>query len=91
MTNKIYPCLWFDGRTREAAEFYCAVFQNSEIINDTPMVVVFESHGQRFMGLNAGPEFTFNPSISFFVLCETTEEIDRTWNQLLEGGTVLMP
>lgn len=91
MNNSIYPCLWFDGNGKEAAEFYCSVFNNSVITADTPMVVMFESSGQKFMCLNGGPQFTFNPSVSFFVLCETEREIDKTWKSLLEGGSVLMP
>jgi predicted 3-demethylubiquinone-9 3-methyltransferase (glyoxalase superfamily) len=55
------------------------------------MVVIFESSGQKFMCLNGGPEFTFNPSVSFYVLCQTEEEIDRLWKYLVEGGSELMP
>lgn len=90
MTNLIYPCLWFNGNAREAATYYCAVFDHSRIIADTPMVVNFELSGQKFMGLNGGPEFRFNPSVSFFVVCETLEEIDDIWNKLMDGGAALM-
>ena len=55
------------------------------------MVVMFESSGQKFMFLNGGPYFKLNPSISFYTVCETIEEVDQAWEQLLEGGTVLMP
>jgi predicted 3-demethylubiquinone-9 3-methyltransferase (glyoxalase superfamily) len=91
MENSIYPCLWFDGKAKEAAEFYCSVFGDSRITSDTPMVVTFELSGQKFLGLNGGPQFTINPSISFFVVCETEEETNKTWNKLEKGGTVLMP
>jgi predicted 3-demethylubiquinone-9 3-methyltransferase (glyoxalase superfamily) len=91
MTNTIYPCLWFNGNAREAATFYGSVFNNTEIISDHPLVVTFESEGQKFMCLNGGPQFSFNPSISFFVLLETEEELDKSWNQLSESGSVLMP
>jgi len=91
MDNKIYPCLWFNGEAKEAATFYCAVFDNSAITADSPMVVNFSLAGQKFMGLNGGPEFRINPSVSFFVVCESTEETDSVWQKLLEGGTVLMP
>lgn len=91
MNNPIYPCLWFDGKAREAAEFYCTVFNNSAITADTQLVVTFKSAGQKFMCLNGGPEFTFNPSVSFYVLYETEDEIDKVWKSLLEGGSVLMP
>jgi len=86
MTNEIYPCLWFDGQAKAAADFYCSIFKNSKITNDTPMVVNFELNGKKFMGLNGGPEFKFNESISFVVNCETQEEIDDLWEKLSEGG-----
>lgn len=89
--NMIYPCLWFDGKAKEAADFYCSVFNNSVITYQNPMVVIFESSGQKFMCLNGGPEFKFNPSVSFYVLCQTEEEIDRLWKSLIEGGSELMP
>ena len=55
------------------------------------MVVNFELNGQKFMGLNGGPQFAFNPSISMFVISESDSEIDDLWKQLLEGGSVMMP
>jgi predicted 3-demethylubiquinone-9 3-methyltransferase (glyoxalase superfamily) len=91
MKHYIYPCLWFDGKAREAAEFYCTVFKNSAIKSDNHLVVTFESAGQKFMCLNGGPEFTFNPSVSFFVVCDNEDEIDSAWKKLLDGGSVLMP
>jgi predicted 3-demethylubiquinone-9 3-methyltransferase (glyoxalase superfamily) len=86
MTNPIYPCLWFDGQAKAAAEFYCSIFKNSKITNDTPMVVTFELNGKKFMGLNGGPMFKFNEAISFVVDCETQEEIDFYWDNLVAGG-----
>jgi predicted 3-demethylubiquinone-9 3-methyltransferase (glyoxalase superfamily) len=91
MNNPIYPCLWFDGKAKEAAEFYCSLFRNSSIISVNPFAVIFESTGQKFMCLNGGPEFAINPSISFYVVCETEKEIDKIWTILLDGGYVLMP
>lgn len=90
MENPIYPCLWFNGNAKEAAGFYCSVFDNSRITIDTPMVVEFNLNGQKFMGLNGGPAFTPNPSISFFVVCETLQETEETWQKLSASGTVLM-
>ena len=90
MINPIYPCLWFDGKAKEAADFYCSVFPGSVITADNPIVVMLESAGQKFMLLNGGPHYTLNPSISFYVVCETVEEVDSAWLQLLEGGSVLM-
>ena len=90
MNNKLYPCLWFDGKGKEAADFYCSIFENSKITADTPMVVNFELCGKKFMGLNGGPMFTITPSISMFVTC-TKDEIENYWNKLSEGGTAMMP
>jgi predicted 3-demethylubiquinone-9 3-methyltransferase (glyoxalase superfamily) len=52
MTNKIYPCLWFDGQAKAAAEFYCSIFKDSKILSENPMVINFELNGFKFMGLN---------------------------------------
>lgn len=90
MKNPIYPCLWFDGKAKEAAEFYCSVFKDSKITAENSMVVTFESSGQKFMCLNGGPQFQMNPSTSFFVVCETEAEIDSAWNLLIKEGAVLM-
>jgi predicted 3-demethylubiquinone-9 3-methyltransferase (glyoxalase superfamily) len=86
MSNSIYPCLWFDGKAKEAAEFYCSVFKDSKIITDTPMVVQFELNGSQFMGLNGGPHFQFNEAVSFVVNCEKQEEIDYYWEKLTSDG-----
>lgn len=86
MSHPVYPCLWFDGRAKEAAEFYCSVFKNSKILSENPMVVMFEINGNQFMGLNGGPYFTFNEAVSFVVNCDTQEEIDYYWEKLTEGG-----
>ena len=76
---------------KEAADFYCSVFANTSITSENPLVVMIESAGQKFMFLNGGPHFTLNPSISFYVVCETIQEIDQAWAKLIEGGSVLMP
>lgn len=91
MTNPIYPCLWFDGQAKNAADFYCSIFDNSKITAENPVVVNFEMNDQKFMGLNGGPQFVINPSISFYVVCETEIETDTVWQKLAEGGMVLMP
>jgi predicted 3-demethylubiquinone-9 3-methyltransferase (glyoxalase superfamily) len=99
--------LWFDSQAEEAAKFYTSVFAQSKIIDvlrygkegfeihkrpeNSVMLVEFELAGEKFAAINGGPLFTFNPSISYFVVCETIEETDRIWNQLLEGGSVMMP
>jgi predicted 3-demethylubiquinone-9 3-methyltransferase (glyoxalase superfamily) len=89
-SNKIYPCLWFDGKAKEAADFYCSVFKDSVITSENQIVVTFESYGQKFMCLNGGPEFVINPSVSFYVICDTEEEIEGIYKKLMEGGSELM-
>src|SRR5258706_8775623 len=91
MNNTIHPCIWFDGNAKVAAGFYCSVFKNSTISFESPMVVMFELGGKKFMGLNGGPIFKINPSISIFVLCESINETNEVWNKLLDGGKILMP
>jgi predicted 3-demethylubiquinone-9 3-methyltransferase (glyoxalase superfamily) len=91
MNNNIHPCLWFDGNAKAAADFYCSLFSNSKITADTPMVVNFELAGQKFMGLNGGPMFKPNASISFTVICETDEETNELWKQLSADGMIMMP
>ena len=102
----IVPHLWYDKEANEAAQFYAAVFPDSKITNvttlhDTPSgdadLVSFELMGQKFMAINGGPYFKFNPSVSFFVNFDpftskdTSEKINEVWNKLSEGGTVFMP
>lgn len=104
--QKIVPHLWFDREAKEAANFYCSVFPNSRItsittLHDTPSgdtdIVSFELWRYRFQAINAGPLFKFNPSISFLVNFdpsqdkEARERIDEVWGKLMEGGKELMP
>lgn len=84
--KKLYPCLWFNGQAREAANFYCAIFPDSGIISDTGMVVNFELNGQLYMGLNGGDKFKFTEAVSFVISCETQEEIDHYWYKLIADG-----
>jgi len=86
MTKQIYPCLWFDGQARAAADFYCTIFPDSKIINDSGMVVNFELNGQFFMGLNGGNNFKFNEAVSFVIPCKDQKEIDHYWNKLIADG-----
>ncbi len=86
MIQPIYPCLWFDGQSKAAADFYCGIFPESKIIADNPMVTIFEINGTKFMGLNGGPHFKFTEAVSFVVNCDTQEEIDFYWDKLTEGG-----
>ena len=97
--QKITPFLWFDGKAEEAMNFYTSIFKNTKITNVTRyseggpgpkgsvMSAVFELEGQTFFALNGGPAYTFTPAISFFVNCETQEEVDTLWERLSAGGT----
>ncbi len=86
MTHSIYPCLWFNGQAKSAAQHYCSIFKNSKIISETPMVVIFEMTGKKFMALNGGPTYKFSPATSFVIECDTQAEIDYYWSKLGEGG-----
>ena len=86
MANEIYPCLWFDGQARAAADFYCTIFPNSRIISDNGMVVNFELNGRFYMGLNGGNHFKFNEAVSFVIPCNDQAEIDYYWNKLTADG-----
>ncbi|MEB2774958.1 VOC family protein [Algoriphagus sp. D3-2-R+10] len=91
LNNPIYPCLWFDGNAKEAAEFYCSVFSDSAIVDENPMVAVFRSSDQKFMCLNGGPQFKFTPAISFFTIISDDDEMQVVWDKLIENGRALMP
>ena len=100
--DRLVPCLWFDTRAEEAANYYCGIFKNAKItrvqkyteagreVHHKPagsvMVVDFELDGQRFTALNGGPEFKFNEAVSFQVMCEDQKEIDYYWDKLGAGG-----
>ncbi len=84
--QKITPFLWFDDRAEEAMNFYVAIFKNSKVLSASPMSVSFELEGQRFLGLNGGPQFTFTPAVSFFVNCDDQREVDELWEKLSAGG-----
>ena len=98
MQRKITPNLWFDTQAEEAAEFYVSVFESSRIVNlmhyteagpreaGMVMTVEFELDGQRFVGINGGPNFTFGEAVSFEISCEDQDEVDYYWEKLSEGG-----
>ena len=98
--QKIIPFLWFDGKAEEAASFYTGIFKNARITNvmrygeagpgpkGAIMSATFELEGQEFFALNGGSTFEFSPAISFFVKCQTQDEIDMFWTKLSEGGQI---
>jgi predicted 3-demethylubiquinone-9 3-methyltransferase (glyoxalase superfamily) len=96
--QKITPFLWFDHQAEEAMHFYTSIFKNSKVGSvqrygeagpgpkGSVMSVTFELEGQQFFALNGGPHFSFTPAISFFVNCETQQEVDGLWEKLSAGG-----
>src|SRR5262245_16881203 len=91
LMRKVTPFLWFDHEAEEAAHFYVSVFKNSRLASvnragGRVMTVNFELDGQPFIALNAGPHHKFNEAVSFFINCETQEEVDMFWERLSEGG-----
>jgi predicted 3-demethylubiquinone-9 3-methyltransferase (glyoxalase superfamily) len=91
--QKIRPFLWFDNKAEEAMNFYVSIFKNSKIVSISRAGAdrrvtsgTFQLDGQEFLALNGGPQFSFSPAISFFVNCETQEEVDELWEKLSEGG-----
>jgi predicted 3-demethylubiquinone-9 3-methyltransferase (glyoxalase superfamily) len=97
-TNGFTTCLWFDGQAEEAANHYISIFENCKLgrvshfteagpgPTGSVLAVEFELNGQKFIGLNGGPEFTFNEAISFQIYCEDQNEVDYYWSKLSEGG-----
>ena len=77
VTQKITPYLWFNDQAREAADFYCTLFDRSKVISDSGMIVEFELENLKFIALNGGPKFTFNESVSFLILCDSQTEVDH--------------
>lgn len=86
MKSRPYLCFWFDGKAREAAELYCSLFPNSQILSDGGLTVNFELNGQRIMGLNGGPMFLPTEANSLVIECENQAEIDHYWNGLTANG-----
>ena len=96
--QKITPFLWFDNNAEEAINFYLSIFKNAKIVSmtrygeagpgpkGTVMAATFQLDGQEFFALNGGPQFKFSPAVSFFVKCETQQEIDELWEKLSAGG-----
>lgn len=99
MAASVYPCMWFDGNAEEAAELYASLLPDSRVDQvwrspaDTPsgpagsvLVVDFTVAGQRFQGLNGGPDFRFNEAISFVIEVDDQAEVDRLWEALTADG-----
>jgi len=97
--NKVAPFLWFDDNAEEAAEFYLGVFPHARKVDELRSrggpgpwpagkigTITIELEGQEMVFLNGGPSQQLSPAFSFFVRCDSQEEIDCYWEKLLEGG-----
>ncbi len=103
--QKIITFLMFEGKAEEAMHFYVSLFDQASIVNimkygpgqdgaeGSVMHATFTLNGQTFMCIDShvNHAFTFTPSMSLYVACETEGEIDKLYNKLSEGGKVLMP
>lgn len=97
-TDGFTTCLWFDGQAEEAANYYVSIFKDARIGKvgryteagpgpvGSVMVVEFELNGQKFVGLNGGPQFPFTEAVSFQIRCRDQDEVDYYWSRLTEGG-----
>lgn len=102
MTQKITPFLWFDHQAEEALTFYVSLFESTELLEvarkaesepgaqESVLVASCRLAGLTISGINGGPAFSITPAVSFFVECESEEQVDRLWSQLIDGGTALM-
>jgi len=102
MQHKITPFLWFNDNAEEAMNYYVSIFKNSKVLSinrygdagpgpsGSVMTATFELDGLQFTALNGGPEFGFTEAISFFVNCETQQEVDELWDKLCAGGEASM-
>jgi predicted 3-demethylubiquinone-9 3-methyltransferase (glyoxalase superfamily) len=89
--QKITTFLWFDSQAEEAARYYASIFTRSRVTNvaradGRVLLVNFELDGQRFIGLNGGPQFKFTEAISLYIDCESQAEVDELWEKLSAGG-----
>jgi predicted 3-demethylubiquinone-9 3-methyltransferase (glyoxalase superfamily) len=96
--QKIVPNLWFDTEAEEAANFYVSVFEDARIVNVTHyteaaprkagmvMTVEWDLQGQRFVGINGGPQFKFDEAVSFQIECKDQDEVDYYWEKLTADG-----
>jgi predicted 3-demethylubiquinone-9 3-methyltransferase (glyoxalase superfamily) len=102
---KVTPFLMFEGNAEAAMNYYTSIIEDSKIVSisryganeageeGSVFQAVFSLKGQEIMCIDSyvKHEFTFTPSFSFFITCDTEEEIDRLYASLSDGGGVLMP
>jgi predicted 3-demethylubiquinone-9 3-methyltransferase (glyoxalase superfamily) len=91
MKESITPCLWFNNQAHEAGEFYSSAFENAKVVMQSPIVTEIEVYGQHITLLDGGPMYRPNPSISFFYVCTSQDEINHIWAAFAKEGEILMP
>ncbi|MDP1821748.1 MAG: VOC family protein [Archangium sp.] len=105
MAKSVRPFLMFPSKAEEALRFYVSVFPRSEVtevrryvkgeqgVEGTVMKALFSVGGQSVLCTDAVVKhaFTFTPAFSFFVECDSVEELKRVTETLVSGGTTLMP
>ena len=107
MIQKTTTFLMFEGDAEEAITFYTSLFEDSEIVRitkagpdgpggpraeGTVQHALFTLKGQPYMAIDSfGHNFTFTPSISLFVQCDSQEELETLFKKLSDGGQVMMP
>lgn len=97
--SKIAPCLWYNGKAEEAANFYVSLLPDSRVthvqknVMDSPsgeegsvLVVAFTLAGQDFLALNGGMDVDYTYALSLKIDCEDQEEVDRLWDAILKNG-----
>ena len=84
--SRITPFLMFQENCAQAAQFYCSIFENSEILSSDPMSATFVLDGQKILAFNGGPSFSFSEGVSLFVSVESQKELDYYWDKLIADG-----
>lgn len=96
--NKLAQFLWFNSDAGEAADFYLSVFPQARRLGEVRsqatgpwptgkiVTITIELEGQELTLLNGGPAHQLNPAFSFFIRCDSQQEIDGFWEKLMEGG-----
>jgi len=94
-----------DGKAEEAMNYYTSIIEDSEITSivrygkdeggeeGTVMQATFSLKGQEFMCIDSviKHEFSFTPSFSIFITCNSEEELDHLYEKLIKDGQALMP
>ncbi|MBD7937498.1 MULTISPECIES: VOC family protein [Cytobacillus] len=104
--KSVMPFLMFqDGQAEQAMNYYTSIIEDSSIINiarygeneagdeGTVMNAIFKLKDQEVMCIdsNIAHQFNFTPSFSFYLNCDTAEELRNVYEKLVDGGTELMP